>query len=78
MRDQRQRWGSCATDGTLRFNWRIMMLKPALIEYVVVHELAHLTHRNHSPDFWGLVASLLPDAQRRRQVLTEVGRTLPL
>lgn len=78
VRDQRQRWGSCAPDGTLRFNWRTMMLKPALIEYVVVHELAHLTHRNHSPDFWGLVASLMPDAQRRRQILTEVGRTLPL
>ena len=46
IRDQRQRWGSCAPDGTLRINWRAMMLKPALIEYVVVHELAHLTHRN--------------------------------
>ena len=40
VRDQRQRWGSCAPDGTLRFNWRAMMLRPALIEYVIVHELA--------------------------------------
>ena len=78
VRDQRQRWGSCAPDGTLRFNWRAMMVKPALVEYVVVHELAHLTHRNHSPEFWSLVASMLPDAQRRRQSLREAGRTLPL
>lgn len=78
VRDQRQRWGSCAPDGTLRFNWRVMMVKPALVEYVVVHELAHLVHRNHSPDFWTLVSSVLPDAQRRRQDLREAGSTLPL
>ena len=78
VRDQRQRWGSCAPDGTLRFNWRVMMVKPALMEYVVVHELAHLTHRNHSSEFWALIASVMPDAQRRRQRLRESGRSLPL
>ena len=78
IRDQRQRWGSCAPDGTLRFNWRAMMLKPALIEYVVVHELAHLTHRNHSTDFWNLLSTAMPDAQRRRKSLREEGRRLPL
>ena len=78
VRDQRQRWGSCAPDGTLRFNWRAMMLKPTLIEYVVVHELAHLTHRNHSTDFWGLLSRAMPDAQQRRKSLKEAGRTLPL
>ncbi len=78
IRDQRQRWGSCAPDGTLRFNWRSMMLEPALIEYVVVHELAHLTHRNHSADFWGLVSKAMPDAQQRRKSLREAGRALPL
>ena len=78
VRDQRQRWGSCAPDGTLRFNWRATMLSPALIEYVVVHELAHLTHRNHSTDFRGLVSEAMPDAQQRRQRLREAGRTLPL
>ena len=77
IRDQRQRWGSCSPDGTLRFNWRSMMVKPALIEYVVVHELAHLTHPNHSQDFWVLVHSVIPDAQHRRQALAEAGRTLP-
>ena len=78
VRDQRQRWGSCAPDGTLRFNWRAVMLKPALIEYVVVHELAHLTHRNHSTDFWALVSKAMPDAQQRRLRLREEGRVLPL
>ena len=78
VRDQRQRWGSCAPDGTLRFNWRVTMVRPALVEYVVVHELAHLTHRNHSSEFWDLVSSVLPDAQRRRRDLREAGRTLPL
>ena len=78
IRDQRQRWGSCAPDGTLRFNWRAVMLKHALIEYVVVHELAHLTHRNHSTDFWNLVSKAMPDAQQRRLRLREEGRALPL
>ncbi len=78
VRDQRQRWGSCAPDGTLRFNWRAMMLPPALVEYIVVHELAHLTHKNHSRDFWALVAEAMPDAQHRRQRLREAGRLLPL
>ena len=78
IRDQRQRWGSCAPDGTLRFNWRAVLLAPALLEYVVVHELVHLTHPHHSPDFWALLAHALPDAQRRRQRLREAGRALPL
>ncbi len=78
VRDQRQRWGSCAVDGTLRFNWRVMMLQPTLIEYIVVHELAHLTHPNHSKDFWRLVASALPDVDHRRRRLREAGKTLPL
>ena len=77
IRDQRQRWGSCSPDGTLRFNWRAMMLPPALIEYIIVHELAHLTHRNHSANFWGLLARAMPDAQERRTRLGEAGRALP-
>lgn len=78
IRNQRRRWGSCSSDGTLRFSWRGMMLEPALIDYIVVHELAHLGQQNHSPDFWTLVASTLPDAQERRKRLREAGRTLPL
>ena len=78
IRDQRLRWGSCAPDGTLRFNWRTMMLEPALIEYIVVHELAHLSIKNHTMDYWALVVNAMPDAQRRRGRLREAGRLLPL
>lgn len=78
IRDQRRRWGSCASDGTLRFSWRGMMLEPSLVDYIIVHELAHLAVKNHSPDFWELVDSALPDAQQRRKRLREVERTLPL
>ena len=74
IRDPRRQWGSCAPDGTLRFSWRLMMVEPALTEYVVVHELAHLTHRNHSADFWGLVSSVMPDARHRRKRLDEAGQ----
>ena len=78
IRNQRSRWGSCAHDGTLRFNWRVMMLDPSLVEYIVVHELAHLTFMDHSANFWGLVVRVLPDAQQRRRRLREVGKALPL
>ena len=78
IRDQRRRWASCAPDGTLRFNWRTMMLESSLIDYIVVHELAHLQIARHSPDFWGLVYGVMPDARHRRQRLREVGGTLPL
>ena len=78
VRDQRQRWGSCAPDGTLRFNWRVVMLQPELAEYVVVHELAHLKVSSHSAEYWAQVSSLLPDAQQRRQRLREAGKMLPI
>ena len=78
IRDQRQRWGSCAPDGTLRFNWRLAMLRPDLAEYVVVHELAHLRVRSHSAEFWDLLSLAMPDVQERRRRLREVGKSLPL
>lgn len=78
IRDQRNRWASCASDGTLRFNWRTIMLKPELVDYIVVHEMAHLTHKNHSREFWALVYRTLPDAERRRVRLREAGHGLPL
>ena len=77
IRNQRRRWGSCSHDGALRFNWRLAMLDPALTEYVVIHELAHLTHMNHSSDFWDLVAQHLPDVKERRRWLKEAGARLP-
>ena len=77
IRNQKQRWGSCSADGTLRFNWRVIMLPPELIDYIVVHELAHLTHQNHSREYWDHVTAAMPDAIQRRKALREAGRNLP-
>lgn len=78
VRDQRQRWGSCAPDGTLRFNWRIVMAESSLLDYVVVHELAHLLHRNHSRAFWMEIGRIMPNFQTYRKRLKEVGPRLSL
>ena len=63
------RWGSASVDGTIRLNWRLIHLPLELIDYVVVHELAHLRQMNHSPAFWAEVARVLPDHLQRRQAL---------
>ena len=76
--NQRRQWANCSVDGTMRFSWRVMMLEPELIEYVVVHEMAHLTRMDHSKDFWALVAWAIPDAATRRRRLREAQNLLPL
>lgn len=76
VRGQRKRWASCAPDGTLRFNWRTVMAPPALVDYIVAHELAHLRVRGHGPEYWGVVAQAVPDYRRRRERLREVGPRL--
>lgn len=73
VRDQRRRWGSCSPAGVLRFNWRIVMAAPALIDYVIAHEVAHLQTRTHGPEYWARVATLIPDHRERRRRLREVG-----
>ena len=78
LRDQKRRWGSCAKDGTLRFNWRLVMLEPAVVDYVVVHEIAHLVRPHHRPSFWAEVERLIPDYRARRRRLGEQGAGLPL
>lgn len=66
------RWGSASADGGIRLNWRLIHLSLEMIDYVVAHELSHLREMNHSPDFWGVVASVLPDYEQRRQALRQV------
>ena len=63
------RWGSARIDGAIRLNWRLIHLKLEAIDYVVVHELAHLREMNHSPAFWKVVAEILPDHVERRKAL---------
>ncbi|MEO8458296.1 MAG: SprT family zinc-dependent metalloprotease [Chloroflexota bacterium] len=75
-KEQRSQWGSCSHDGTLRFNWRIVMAEPELIDYVVVHELLHLRVRNHSPRYRADFARIMPDYRARELRLNEFGRQL--
>lgn len=65
----RTRWGSASSQGTISLNWQLIHLPPDLIDYVVVHELSHLIHMNHSPAFWAVVARLMPDHLQRRKAL---------
>lgn len=78
IRDQKTRWGSCSSKGTLSFNWRLMLAPPAILDYVVVHELCHLTHMNHSADFWHAVEAVCPDYRTARKWLKDHGHELVL
>lgn len=62
----RTRWGSCSSKGTLSFTYRLVMLPPEIIDYVVIHELVHTVEHNHSARFWGRVEALMPDFKKRR------------
>lgn len=80
VRDPKSRWGSCSSKGTLSFSWRLVLAPEPVIQYVVAHEVAHLVEMNHSPRFWRVVASLVPDAaaprawlRRHRAELMSVG-----
>lgn len=67
-----KRWGSCSGRGTINFSWRLMAASSESIDYVVVHEMAHLTELNHSPKFWKIVADVLPDYKERQSALAEI------
>ena len=71
IRDQRTRWGSASRRGTLSFNWRLAMCPPEILDYVVVHELAHLRHAGHGPRFWTLVRRHFADSAGARRWLRD-------
>lgn len=76
IREQRLRWGSCDASGTLRLNWRIVQAPTRLIDYVVVHELAHLLHRDHTRAFWATLAKVIPDYEADKMRLLKLGPRL--
>jgi predicted metal-dependent hydrolase len=69
IRDQRSRWGSCSRKGNLTFNYRIALLAPELVDYIIVHELCHVREFNHSRSFWSLVELTVPNyAQLKKEL----------
>ena len=76
--DQKTRWGSCSNNGTLSFSWRLMLAPPRILDYVVIHEICHLTYMDHSKNFWDLVSVYDPDYKEHRKWLKENGDSLIL
>jgi predicted metal-dependent hydrolase len=76
LRELGFRWGSCSNGGAINFHWATMLLPPSVIDYVIVHELMHLTHRNHTPEFWKLVERTMPEFAERKAWLAERGGDL--
>lgn len=77
VRDASTRWGSCSTTGTMSFSWRLAFAPPSVMRYVVMHELAHMRHMNHSPAFWATVGELYGfGVERAKQWLTRHGSEL--
>lgn len=74
IKEQRTRWGSCSSLGNINYNWRIMMAPLPVIEYLVIHELCHLRHMNHSTDFWQMVTQFSPRQLEHRQWLRQHGQ----
>ena len=69
IKDQKCRWGSCSRNGIIRFNWKIIMAPVSVIDYLIVHELCHLIHQNHSAAYWKEVEALIPDYRKMRDWL---------
>lgn len=76
IKTQKSRWGSCGPKNDINLNWLLLLAPPAALEYVVIHELCHIKHKNHSQAFWQLVAEYLPDFRQRRLWLKQHGASL--
>ena len=74
--DNRYRWGSCTVERTFNFNWRLIKAPMFVIDYVIVHELAHLIEPNHTPGFWGIVRASSPRMEKAKLWLREHGQLL--
>ena len=76
VKDYKARWGSCFPDGKISYNWRIIIAPHHIVDYVVVHELCHLKHPNHSPAYWRSVKRVVPEFAIFRKWLSEHGSKL--
>lgn len=78
IRDTTSRWGSCSSSGTISFSYRLILADLPIIDYVVVHELAHISHHHHKPVFWAHVGRFFPDYLSARTWLRREGHTLKI
>ena len=76
IREQKTRWGSCSSKGNLNFNWRLIFAPEEVLDYIVVHELAHRREMNHSQAFYDIVESVLPEYKKEQKWLREHGESL--
>lgn len=74
----KNKWGNCSKTNQLRFNWRVIMAKMSIIDYVIIHELCHIKHKNHSKAFWNEVQKILPDFEERKEWLRINGDLLKI
>lgn len=78
VKGYKSRWGTCHLDGRIYFNWRIIIAPHSVVDYLVVHELCHLVHHNHSKRYWKQVETILPDYSEREEWLKLNGRELTI
>ena len=76
--DSTGKWGSCSSRGVICFNWRVIMLPPQIIDYVIIHELCHLVEMNHSKNFWHQVCTFLPSTPKLKEEIKEYGFLLSM
>ncbi|PHS24357.1 MAG: hypothetical protein COA83_08210 [Methylophaga sp.] len=76
VKSYKARWGSCSNKGEINFNWQLIQTPQVIVDYVIIHELCHLSHHNHSKYFWDLVAGFDPQYKAHRQWLKNNGHTL--
>jgi hypothetical protein len=69
VKDQKHLWGSCSKDGTIHLNWHLVYAPKAVLEYAVLHELCHIQHRTHGPEFWAFLEKIMPDYEERKSWL---------
>ena len=71
LKEQKNSWGTCSSKGNIYINWKILLAPLDIIDYVLVHELCHLKHMNHSKEYWSLVSTIFPNYKEKRNYLKE-------
>lgn len=76
--DLKYRWGSCTAAHRLNFHWKMILTPMRIVDYIVVHEMAHMVEKNHTPEFWHIIALVLPDYETRKDWLDKNGKDLDI